>query len=234
MLYLLAIAWQTGPEQMVCLVQHCIRERLFAGSLCLSAVYGTQVWQQPVHKPSSCPKAHAATSAGGPPPRTLPHSPSSLGRKAGHRDNANFENPWSCGRPELAARGATSYSCCGAMLWPFSGGSARHGCEVCCGIRRSTWSSHAATTAQVCANADGRVHRHAWGSAAMPAQLAFQPFYRWPDLQRNPPTMPSLAETFLIMSHTCPTGVHGRDCVVARLRTSQGSIAVLCCQHVNS
>ncbi len=38
--------------------------------------------------------------------------------------------------------------------------------------------------------------------------------------------MPSLAEFLLIMSHTCPTGVHGHDCAVASLLTSQGSVAV--------
>lgn len=145
------MADNSGQSRWPARCKRRIRERVFAGSFCLSAVSGTQVWHKPVHKPPSCPKAHAATSAGGPPPRTLPHASSSPGCKAGHRDNANPESPWSCGRQELATRGAASYSCCGAMLWPCSGSSARHGCEVCCGARRSAWSPHAASTAQVCA-----------------------------------------------------------------------------------
>lgn len=161
---------------MVCSAQHRISKCVFAGSYCFSAVSCTQVWQKSVHKPPSCPKAHAATSADGSPPEPLPHSPSSPGRKAGHRDNANPESPWSCGGQELAARGAASCSCCGAMLWPCSGSSAKHGCEVWCGIRRSAWSPHAGATAQVCAKADGCMHWHSWGSLAMPAQLSFSTY----------------------------------------------------------
>ena len=54
----------------------------------------------------------------------------------------------------------------------------------------------------------------------------FQHLLQWPYLHENPPSMLSLAETLVIMSHTCPTGVHGRDCAVARLLTGQGGVAV--------
>jgi hypothetical protein len=60
----------------------------------------------------------------------------------------------------------------------------------------------------------------------MHAKYPFQHVLQRAHLHENPTLMPSLAEILLIMSHTCPTGMHGHDCAVAGMLTSQGGIAV--------